>query len=216
MNELQTLTILQQIANQHDLTDSSLSNLINQLRTDWIADRLQVLYRNRIPRGADADKEASPVNGSIYMATDTKKVYACYEDGTWTAIGGGGTLTKTADRTTGDWYSGTATSGLTGDDLVTLGADDTPLKIQSFFFKMKNLADGANVTVRAYMKVDSDEEAVYSSLGNGQNFVKGIDADAPWLLNGEICIPNALRIEIQSDKAADDAKEIGFEYLTEA
>ena len=39
-----------------------------------------------INAGNDADKPSSPKAGDIYIATDTNKVYVCYNDGTWRTI----------------------------------------------------------------------------------------------------------------------------------
>ena len=36
--------------------------------------------------GADAAKAASPTAGDIYLATDTKKLYVCVVDGSWTGF----------------------------------------------------------------------------------------------------------------------------------
>lgn len=34
----------------------------------------------------DANKPGSPVEGDVFIATDTQKVYACFAEGVWTAI----------------------------------------------------------------------------------------------------------------------------------
>ena len=34
----------------------------------------------------DANRPSSPVEGDMFIATDTQKVYACFTKGVWTAI----------------------------------------------------------------------------------------------------------------------------------
>jgi hypothetical protein len=85
--------IMQQAADQISQLSDRVSNLINQLKTDWINDFHQVRQRIRVPHGLDADKEASPLTGAMYEATDTGITYVCYEDGTWTVVGGSGQRT---------------------------------------------------------------------------------------------------------------------------
>ncbi len=65
-----------------------------------------------IQTGLDASKPAAPTAGTIYMATDTNKVYQ-YNGGAWNAMGGssgGGTVTSVATGT-----------GLTGGPITTSG-----------------------------------------------------------------------------------------------
>lgn len=39
-----------------------------------------------LQREIDANKSASPVEGDVFIATDTSKVYVCFSDGSWTQI----------------------------------------------------------------------------------------------------------------------------------
>lgn len=34
----------------------------------------------------DANKASSPIEGDMFIATDTQKIYACFAAGVWTAI----------------------------------------------------------------------------------------------------------------------------------
>jgi hypothetical protein len=82
------IEIVQQAVDQLSQLQDRVSNLITQLKTNWISDFHQVRQRIRVPHGLDADKETSPLTGAIYEATDTGITYVCYEDGTWTGIAG--------------------------------------------------------------------------------------------------------------------------------
>lgn len=63
-------------------------------------------YNGTISRGTDASKPASPAVGDIYLATDTKVVYACWSTGTWSpvTIRSGSTASKPASPAVGDFY----------------------------------------------------------------------------------------------------------------
>ncbi len=83
MNNQDLFDILQALANGQELSQSQLDNLSRQLRTDWIIDNFQATRRARIVYGPDANKEPNPPAGSVYMATDSKRLYCAYVAGTW-------------------------------------------------------------------------------------------------------------------------------------
>lgn len=43
-------------------------------------------YAGVIAKGADADKDATPSAGDIYLATDTGRLYICYAGGIWSLV----------------------------------------------------------------------------------------------------------------------------------
>jgi len=59
-----------------------------------LTDDDHIIYRHlslardssKVSSGLDANKPASPSQGDIYWATDTKKLYYCYSDGNWTEV----------------------------------------------------------------------------------------------------------------------------------
>lgn len=54
---------------------------------DWYSQVVsEAVEASSIKGGADAAKAASPVSKDIYYATDTKILYICAADGTWTGI----------------------------------------------------------------------------------------------------------------------------------
>jgi len=129
---------------------------------------------------------------------------------------------------TGNWNSGTATSGETGADVVTIGANDTKYKLHSLvlnisnmvaggkvtvklFMQVNNMVAGGKVTVKLFMQVNGVERKVYQ-----EQFNKGTDPDGLWIVNGTVGIHEALRVEAESNKAADDGLSIDYDYLLEA
>ncbi len=79
-----------------------------------------------VETGLDASKPATPGAGTIYMATDTKKVYQ-YNSGAWTmmasAAGSGGTVTSITAGTglTGGTITGSGTVALANPSATTIG-----------------------------------------------------------------------------------------------
>jgi len=112
---------------------------------------------------------------------------------------------------TGNWNSGTATSGETGADVVTIGANDTKYKLHSLVLNISNMVAGGKVTVKLFMQVNGVERKVYQ-----EQFNKGTDPDGLWIVNGTVGIHEALRVEAESNKAADDGLSIDYDYLLEA
>jgi len=128
-----------------------------------------------------------------------------------------GKLDKLAGETpvsgpvTGNWQSGTATSGETGADVVTIGANDTKKKLHSLLLSIHNFALGGKVTVKLFMQVNGTERKVYQ-----EDFNKGNDPDGCWVVNGTVGIHEALRVEVQSNRAADNGMALHYDYMLEA
>ena len=112
---------------------------------------------------------------------------------------------------TGNWNSGTATSGETGADVVTFGASDTRKKLHSLLLNISDFQAGAKVTVKLFMQINGTERKVYE-----QEFKQGNDPDGLWIVNGTVGIHEGLRVEAESNKAADDGVSMDYDYLLEA
>jgi len=119
--------------------------------------------------------------------------------------------TPASGSVTGNWYSGTATSGLTGADLVTIGANDIKKKLHSLLVNISSVQSGAKITVRLYMQVNGTERKVYQ-----EEFTQGTDPDGLWIVNGSVGIHEALRVEAMSNKSADNGAAIEYDYMLEA
>jgi len=119
--------------------------------------------------------------------------------------------TPVTGSVTGNWYSGTATSGQTGADLVTIGANDIRKKLHSLLINISSVQAGAKITVRLYMQVNGTERKVYQ-----EEFTKGTEPDGLWIVNGTVGIHEVLRVEAMSNKAADNGAAIGYDYMLEA
>ena len=116
-----------------------------------------------------------------------------------------------AGSITGNWNSGIATSGETGADVVTIGANDVKKKLHSLLLNISAFQSGAKVTVKLFMKVNGTERKVYE-----QEFKQGTDPDGLWIVNGTVSIHEGLRVEAESDKAADDGAAMDYDYMLEA
>ena len=111
----------------------------------------------------------------------------------------------------GNWQSGTATSGETGADVVAIGANDTKKKLHSLLLSIHNFALGGRLTVKLFMQVNGTERKVYQ-----EDFNKGTDPDGLWVVNGVVGIHEALRVELQSNRAADNGVALDYDYMLEA
>jgi len=111
----------------------------------------------------------------------------------------------------GNWQSGTASSGETGANAVTLGANDTKKKLHSLLLSIHNFTLGGRVTVKLFMQVNGTERKVYQ-----EDFNKGTDPDGLWVVNGTAGIHEALRVEVQSNRPADNGVELHYDYTLEA
>jgi len=111
----------------------------------------------------------------------------------------------------GNWQSGTATSGETGANVVTIGANDTKKKLHSLLLSIHNFQSGGKVTVKLFMQVNGTERKVYQ-----EDFNKGNDPDGCWVVNGTLGIHEELRVEVQSNRAADNGMALHYDYMLEA
>lgn len=115
-------------------------------------------------------------------------------------LAGEAPVTGTANKT---WNTGEA-------DVVSIGADDTKNKLHSLLLSIHNLV-GTIITVRMYMEVKGTERKVYE-----QAFDATSDPPGLWIVNGTIGIHEVLRVTLQSNAAADDNKDVDYDYMLEA
>ena len=108
------------------------------------------------------------------------------------------------------------TSSVTADwntaesDVVSIGAEGTRYKLHSLLLGIHNLV-GIVITVRMYMPVNGNEREVYE-----QTFNAAADPAGLWLVNGTIGIHQALRVTLESNSAADNGKEVDYDFMLEA
>jgi hypothetical protein len=111
---------------------------------------------------------------------------------------------------TANWQSGTATSGEAGADLVTIGASNIKYKLHSLIVNISAVTAGAVIVLKLFMKVNGAERKVYH-----QSFTKGTDPDGLWIVNGTVGIHDVLRVELESNNAADNGKAVEYDYMLE-
>lgn len=114
---------------------------------------------------------------------------------------------------TANWQSGTATSGDTGADLVSIGIASDRKKLHLLEVDISQLTNGATITIRLYELVNAVERKVYPP--SGTTWVVGTDQDAIPVVDGTLEITGVLRVECQSDNAGDNGKAIAYKYATE-
>ena len=119
--------------------------------------------------------------------------------------------TPVSGSVSGNWYSGTATSGETGADLVSIGANNTKKKLHSLLINIGLLQAGAKVTIKLFIQINGTERKVYK-----EEFTKGTDPDGLWIINGTVGIHEVLRVEATSSKAGDNGAAIEYDYMLEA
>jgi ABC-type transporter Mla subunit MlaD len=119
--------------------------------------------------------------------------------------------TPVSGSVTGNWNSGTATSGETGADVVTISANDTRKKLHSLLLSIHNFTSGGKVTIKLFMQVNGTERKVYQ-----EDFNKGNDPDGCWVVNGTVGIHEAIRVEAQSNRAVDNSVALDYDYMLEA
>ena len=119
--------------------------------------------------------------------------------------------TPSLGSVTGNWQSGTATSGETGADVVTIGVNDTRKKLHSLLLSIHNFTSAGKVTVKLFMQVNGTERKVYQ-----EDFNKGTDPDGLWVVNGMVGIHESVRVELQSNRAADNGLALDYDYMLEA
>lgn len=96
-------------------------------------------------------------------------------------------------------------------DIVSIGANDTKKKVHSLVLSIDEITAASVITIRMYMQVNGVERKVYE-----QDFVKGTDPDGLWIINGTLGIHEVLRVTAQSDVAADNGKNIDYDFMLEA
>ena len=119
--------------------------------------------------------------------------------------------TPVTGSVTGNWYSGIATSGETGANLVTIVANDIRKKLHSLLINISSVQAGAKITVRLYMQINGTERKVYQ-----EEFTQGTDPNGLWIVNGSVGIHESLRVETMSNKAVDDGAVLEYDYMLEA
>jgi len=95
-------------------------------------------------------------------------------------------------------------------DVVSIGAEGTRYKLHSLLLGIHNLV-GIVITVRMYMPVNGNEIKVYE-----QTFNATADPAGLWLVNGTIGIHQVLRVTLESNSAADNGKEVDYDFMLEA
>ena len=120
-------------------------------------------------------------------------------------------LAPESDSVTGNWQSGTGTSGEAGVDLVTIGASGSRYKLHSLLVNISALTPGATINAKLFMAINGAERKVYD-----QAFTPGTDPDGLWIVNGTLAIHEALRVEVESDNAGDNGLAIDYDYMMEA
>ena len=110
-------------------------------------------------------------------------------------------------------YAGTATSGETGADILTI-TTTARKKVHMLMVSMVNCTAAASITVRIYTKVNGAWVKFYPVPAN-TTFTKDTDPDGLMVINGTLAILADLRVEMQSDAAADTAVTVPYSYITE-
>ena len=111
---------------------------------------------------------------------------------------------------TANWQSGTATSGETGADLVSIGTAGDRKKLHSLVVGIGSLTVAAVITIKLFMLVNGVETKVYPP--SGTTWTVGTDPNGIWVVNGTLEISGVLRVEVESDTAADNGKAISYKY----
>ncbi|MBI2849767.1 MAG: hypothetical protein HYX80_01835 [Chloroflexi bacterium] len=111
---------------------------------------------------------------------------------------------------TANWNSGTATSGETGADVATIGLNGAKKKLHSLLLSVHSFTPGGRVTVRLYMRVKGVERKVYQ-----EDFNKGTDPDGLWIVNGTVGIHDSVRVELQSNRSADNGMALDYDFMLE-
>ncbi len=138
----------------------------------------------------NANEAKIDIVGAIATAIDTQT----------DKLGGETPVTGSATQ---DWQTAEA-------DVVSIGANDTRYKIHSLLLSIHNLV-GTVITIRLYMQVKGVERKVYEQAFNATTDPPGL-----WIVNGTIGIHEVLRVSLQSNNAADNAKAVDYDYMLEA
>lgn len=122
--------------------------------------------------------------------------------------------TPASDSVTANWNTATGTSGEAGEDLVTIGANDTKYKLHSLLLDVSALTDGASIHVKLFMQVNGVEKKVYDQTFTVPTGTTPPDTDGLWIVNGTVGIHEALRVEVYSD--TNESVAIAYDYMLEA
>lgn len=95
-------------------------------------------------------------------------------------------------------------------DIVSIGANDTKNKLHSLVLSIDEITAASVITIRMYMQTNGVERKVYE-----QDYTKDTDPDGLWIVNGTVGIHEVLRVTAQSDTAADDGKNIDYDFMLE-
>jgi len=109
-------------------------------------------------------------------------------------------------------HGGTATSGDTGADVVTISTSTRKL-IHFLGIDISGLTATATATIRLYTKILNADASLTKFYD--QDFVVGTDPDFVPVIDGSMGIRNDLRVEIQSDNASDTSVSVKYCYISE-
>ena len=102
-----------------------------------------------------------------------------------------------------DWQTAEA-------DVVSIGAADIRNKVHDLSLSISNLV-GTVITIRLYKKVHGTECKVYE-----QSFDASTDPPGLPIINGAWATHDIIRVTLQSNNAADNAKAVDYDYMLEA
>ncbi len=112
-------------------------------------------------------------------------------------------LPPASDIVVADWQ-------IAESEVVSVGEEGVRNKLHSLLLSIHNLA-GTVVMVRLYMNVKGVERKVYEQAFNAATDPLGL-----WIVNGTVAIHEALRVTLQSNDAADNGKEVDYDFILEA
>jgi hypothetical protein len=104
---------------------------------------------------------------------------------------------------TQDWQTAEA-------DVVSIGVAATRNKVHDLSLGISNLV-GTVITVRLYKKVNGVERKVYEQAFNAATDPPGLP-----VINGTWATHDVIRVTLQSNDAADNAKAVDYDYMLEA
>lgn len=110
---------------------------------------------------------------------------------------------------TANWNTGTATSGLAGADVVTIGAVNQWWRLSDAYFVVSGFNALADIDLRAYWTVAGTERLMLSGTWSASDSVAWL----MWYFNtGGQEILGPLRFECHSDQLADNGLTTTYEY----
>jgi hypothetical protein len=111
--------------------------------------------------------------------------------------------TPVTDSATEDWQTAEA-------DVVSIGAAGVKNKVHDLSLNVSNLV-GTVITVRLYKKVNDTERKIYEQAFNATTDPAGLP-----IINGSWATHDVIRVTLQSNNAADNAKAVDYDYMLEA